>query len=82
MYYKNTKRGERVYKEVTTGVYGSDTEDGRYYVVKEPEENTVTYRLPMYTRAKQMIVKTGYTGNNPYVAYQRKSGGYVHGNVV
>lgn len=72
-YYKTTNRGERDYKEVTTGEYGSDTEDGRYYVVKEPEENTVTYRLPMYTRAKQMIVKTSYTGNNPYVAYQRKA---------
>ena len=27
----------------------------------------------MYTRAKQMITTTGYTGNNPYVAYQRKA---------
>ena len=27
----------------------------------------------MYTRAKQMISTTGYTGNNPYVAYQRKA---------
>ena len=27
----------------------------------------------MYTCAKQMISTTGYTGNNPYVAYQRKA---------
>ncbi len=30
-------------------------------------------QLPMYTRAKQLIKTTGYTGNNPYVAYQRRS---------
>lgn len=29
--------------------------------------------LPIYTRAKQMIVTSGYTGNNPYVGYERKA---------
>lgn len=27
----------------------------------------------MYTRAKQMVISSGYTGNNPYVAYQRRA---------
>lgn len=27
--------------------------------------------IPMWTRAKQLIKETGFTGNNPYVAYQR-----------
>ena len=35
--------------------------------------NQINFSIPMYTRAKQLVSTTGYTGNNPYVAYQRKS---------
>ena len=48
--------------------------DDKYRVEKHPTEaNTYNVYIPMYTRAKQMISTTGYTGNNPYVAYQRKA---------
>ena len=81
IYYKtDPQRGERTYKnftltagktseEFTTD--GSESDD-KYRVEKHPTEaNTYNVYIPMYTRAKQMISTTGYTGNNPYVAYQR-----------
>lgn len=30
------------------------------------------FRIPLYTRAKELVTKTGFTGNNPYIAYPRK----------
>ena len=80
--YYNTvpKRGEREYKDFTLPdgkisedftTAGSESDD-KYRVEKHPtEENTYNIYIPMYTCAKQMISTTGYTGNNPYVAYQR-----------
>lgn len=68
-------RGKRTY-EVTNGLHGSDDigEDGSYTVQhKKGEGNIYNISIPMYTRAKQLIKGTGYTGNNPYVAYQRKA---------
>lgn len=81
-YKKDPKRGERVYKNFT--LPGNQTfeefttvgsvADDKYRVEKHPTEaNTYNVYIPMYTRAKQMISTTGYTGNNPYVAYQRKA---------
>lgn len=73
-YYEEHHRGDRAY-QVTTGEYDSDADgqDGKYYVAEDPDEQAVNFRLPMYTRAKQLIIKTGYTGNNPYVAYRRRA---------
>lgn len=82
-YYKKTpKRGEREYTEFTLDdnetfkdftTYKSEPDD-QYRVEKHSTEaNTYNIYIPMYTRAKQMISTTGYTGNNPYVAYQRKA---------
>lgn len=54
-----------------------DTSDDSYNVKKrvDPEsgENIYTLMVPMYTRAKQLIKANAYTGNNPFVAYQRKA---------
>lgn len=82
--YYNTvpKRGEREYKDfvlpegITSKEFITDGShpDDKYRVEKHPTEaNTYNIYIPMYTRAKQMISTTGYTGNNPYVAYQRKA---------
>lgn len=30
-----------------------------------------TFNIPLFTRAKVMVKQTGYTGNNPFVGYQR-----------
>lgn len=81
-YYKTPERGERIYKEFTLPdgklseeFTTDDSEpDDKYRVEKHPtEEDTYYVYIPMYTRAKQMISTTGYSGNNPYVAYQRKA---------
>lgn len=82
--YYNTvpKRGEREYKDfvlpegITSKEFTTENseQDDKYRVEKHPTEaNTYNIYIPMYTRAKQMISTTGYTGNNPYVAYQRKA---------
>lgn len=81
-YYTIPERGEREYKKfdlpggITSNEFtteGSEPDD-KYRVEKHPTEaNTYNIYIPMYTRAKQMISTTGYTGNNPYVAYQRKA---------
>lgn len=76
------KRGEREYKDfvlpegITSKEFTTENSepDDKYRVEKHPTEaNTYNIYIPMYTRAKQMISTTGYTGNNPYVAYQRKA---------
>ena len=82
-YYKTVpKRGEREYKDFILPIDKTSEEfttdgshpDDKYRVEKHPTEaNTYNIYIPMYTRAKQMISTTGYTGNNPYVAYQRKA---------
>lgn len=82
--YYNTvpKRGEREYKDfvlpggITSKEFTTENSepDDKYRVEKHPTEaNTYNIYIPMYTRAKQMISTTGYTGNNPYVAYKRKA---------
>ena len=81
-YKKDPKRGEREYKYFILPINKTSEEfttdgshpDDKYRVEKHPTEaNTSSLYIPMYTRAKQMISTTGYTGNNPYVAYQRKA---------
>lgn len=81
-YYESApKRGVREYTDFTEGehltpsVEGLDKyEEDKYCVERhKTEANTYNIYIPMYTRAKQMIITTGYTGNNPYVAYQRKA---------
>lgn len=82
-YYEQVpKRGEREYKNFTLGngvtsqeyTTENSEQDDKYRVEKhQTEANTYNIYIPMYTRAKQMIIWSGYTGNNPYVAYQRKA---------
>lgn len=70
-YYIENNRGWREYDVQTTGNH-TDA-DGDYSVTVGDDPNTINILIPMYTRAKQLGKATGYTGNNPYVAYQRKS---------
>lgn len=85
-YYIDNKRNIRVYEHFEPNggkgynddgseVDGVIMEDDRYYVDRdEDKDGNYTYHLslPMYSRAKQLIKETGYTGNNPYVAYRRQ----------
>lgn len=82
-YYNSVpKRGEREYTNFTLDEGKTSQEftteqsepNDTYRVEKHPtESNTYNIYIPMYTCAKQMITTTGYTGNNPYEAYQRKA---------
>ncbi len=74
-YYKGHNRGNRSY-DITQedGTFGSDEEGGDgVYTVRHEGDSVCHVSIPMYTRAKQLIKETGYTGNNPYVAYQRRA---------
>lgn len=77
------KRGVRTYAKMEPGEWtdGNPAEsegiqaDDKYGVERETRnaQNFYHLSLPMYTRAKVLIKGTAYTGNNPYVAYQRSS---------
>ena len=81
-YYEKEKKGERTYIEKAEDMplcneskeYDSDEDNGHgQYVIRNEGDSVYHLQLPMYTRAKQLVKETGYTGNNPYVAYQRKA---------
>ncbi len=85
-YYTENQRGEREYIPADAEMPGADESRGYAAFDKKGNSNendkcfirnegdsVYHVQLPMYTRAKQLIKTTGYTGNNPYVAYQRRS---------
>lgn len=65
------KRGIRTYQTDKEGTFDESTGVGSYRVTKNPESTTIY--VPFFTRQKQLNKPTGYTGNNPYVAYQREA---------
>lgn len=40
---------------------------------KSSTGSSTTYVIPMYTRPKQLVPASGFTGNNPFVGYPRKA---------
>lgn len=46
-----------------------DTEAEAYSYKKDGDK--LTFNIPLFTRAKVMVKPTGYSGNNPFVGYQR-----------
>lgn len=81
-YESEPKRGERTYiipENLSVGTSyknkgeGEKVEPDDEYTVTKEDENTFHLEVPMYTRAKQLIKGTAYTGNNPYIAYQRSA---------
>ncbi|MCM1332385.1 MAG: hypothetical protein NC248_07230 [Bacteroides sp.] len=77
-YNSNPKRGERTYTNfVESGKSIVEAlEDGEMHVqLKKNDDgyNHYILNIPMWTRAKQLIKETAYTGNNPFVAYQREA---------
>lgn len=76
-YYTDNECGERDYDIVPkTDGYDSNDDKGLYFVSKLAEDGVgnVTERLftiPLYTRAKELITRIGFTGNNPYTEYPR-----------
>ncbi|MDE6098330.1 MAG: hypothetical protein K2G24_05530, partial [Muribaculaceae bacterium] len=62
-------RGHRIYNP-EPGEHGND-ELGRYTI--SSSGNVIDMQIPLYTRAKQLVSTSAYTGNNPYVGYPRKA---------
>ena len=73
LYYEKENRGIRKYSVTKGQIDYIDDKDGNYSIKPTEGNKTVNVMVPMYTRAKQMIATTAYTGNNPYVAYQRRA---------
>lgn len=54
-----------------------DAEDGIHTVIvskrnTDGEAIERVFKIPLYTRAKEIVTRTGFTGNNPYYSYPRK----------
>lgn len=62
-------RGHRRYL-TDPGVHGLEN-NGQY--VTRREGNVIELEIPLYTRAKQLIKTSAYTGNNPYTGYAREA---------
>lgn len=58
--------GSRTFDDLTVGEHSG-------YSVEVAHGGGLNLRMPFYTRPKQMIPLSGYTGNNPYVAYPREA---------
>ncbi|MDE5987892.1 MAG: DUF4906 domain-containing protein [Duncaniella sp.] len=83
-YYKEHSIGDREYEigndqSDALQEFGSndDGANGQHTVIVskrnlsgEPTERI--FKIPLYTRAKELVTRTGYTGNNPYYSYPRK----------
>lgn len=67
----------RTYKITPAEAEAADDKADGAYTVQEMVKNgsVVTerlFRIPLFTRAKELVTRTGMTGNNPYTAYPRK----------
>lgn len=73
-FYESKGRGYRQYNTKISDVPQGEASDGQYRVIKNEDGRIgITIIMPLYTRAKNLYADTGYTGNNPYPAYQRKA---------
>lgn len=71
-YWESNNRGKRTYTAIPSDKpYEEGSSDGSYTVSKEGNE--MHFNIPLYTRAKQLIKETAYTGNNVFTAYRRKA---------
>lgn len=72
-HFESTGQGHRVYtkEELVLSkipVYEAETADEAHVAW---EDGTYYVKLPIWTRARELMSLTGYTGNNPYTNYYR-----------
>lgn len=67
-YYLNNAGDNKI--DMIPGSVG-DADDGTYNV--SYIDNDIIMKVPFYTRAKELVSVSDFTGNNPYYAYQRKA---------
>ena len=78
-YYNDNHVGTRVY-QVTPSENGYEGngqgESGVYFVSATRKSGEVVtermFSVPLYTRAKELVTRSGFTGNNPFSQYSRK----------
>lgn len=76
-HYESGEKGVRYYT-TEPGAYDSNDvgENGRYFVEatllgSKDQVLERVFNIPLYTRAKELVTWTGFTGNNPYTEYPR-----------
>lgn len=69
-YWEQNQRGNRIY--IPEESQAIQDRDGHYSFTTNGGSEWIA-NIPFYTRAKQLVPTTGYTGNNPYVAYRRQA---------
>ena len=70
-YWNEHKRGERTYYlDGRKDEYDPDLDPDYAYEVVRGTENNI-FKIHLFTRAKELITKTGFSGNNPYYTYPR-----------
>lgn len=62
----NANNEKRIFENLTVGDHGN-------YSVELGYDDGLNLKMPFYTRPKQLVPTSGYTGNNPYVAYSREA---------
>lgn len=78
-YYEKNDKGWRTYNATPReSGYESNDGDGMYFVstLAEDADGKPVERLfmiPLFTRAKELMTRIGFTGNNPYTEYPRKA---------
>lgn len=65
-------RGLREYDLSRSGPIPSGS-DGDYIVERDDDGGKIVVQIPFYTRALQMVDRTGFSGNNPYFSYMRSA---------
>lgn len=67
----NEDRSRRTYK--FDGSDGSNKGDEAYTMSRDEATGGYEFNIPMFTRAKNLVKTTGYTGNNPFVGHTRSA---------
>lgn len=68
-YYVDNKIGER--DIIINGNVVATNNDREKVYLKDEKNGNYSINIPLFTREKALVKQTGYTGNNPFVGYQR-----------
>lgn len=79
-YYDESNRGDIMYRgddvKPSSMTLEEALDKGKLHVELRQGDNgnnNYVVHMPLWTRAKQLIKQSAFTGNNPYIAYQREA---------
>ena len=74
-YYKGVTGDSKIDKSqrviIENGQVKNDSGNEREKIEYSKDGDSYNINIPLFTRAKVMVKQSGYTGNNPFVGYQR-----------